>query len=164
MNVQPAVQDDLDELVAVQEAAAVAGLSNIFPQDRYPFPRDIVLARWTAELADPETSVLVSTDDAGRITGFAALHRDELLHFGTAVSTWGTGLAVQFHDALLGSFPSSVQRCRLRVYAQNRRARRFYEKLGWAPTGEVTRSTFAPFAELVAYTRSVRDTCTPESR
>lgn len=155
MNFRRAVAEDLEDLVAVQEAAAVVGLGHIFPQEEYPFPRAAVLQRWAKELADPRTDVYVCTDETRRITGFAARRGDELLHLGTALHTWGTGLATQLHDALLASFPSSVTRCRLRVFAENRRARRFYEKLGWLSTGEVTRSTFPPYAELVTYTRTL---------
>jgi RimJ/RimL family protein N-acetyltransferase len=148
--------DDLPELIAVQEAGAVAGLSNIFPQELYPFPRARVLARWAAELEDGKTKVFVCTDDLGVITGFAAICGDELLHFGTAVETWGTGLAAELHDSVLAAFPATIGRARLRVYAENRRARRFYEKLGWTATGEVSRSTFPPHAELLEYARDVR--------
>jgi RimJ/RimL family protein N-acetyltransferase len=146
--------EDLEALVAVQEQGAVAGLGHIFPQDEHPFPRAAVLQRWAAELSDPGTEVYVCTDDEGQISGFAALRDDQLLHFGTALHTWGTGLATELHDALLASLPSTVMRCRLRVFEENRRARRFYEKLGWTPTGELTRSTFPPHAKLVEYTRS----------
>ena len=153
MNFRRAVAEDLKDLVAVQEAAAVAGLAHIFPQDQYPFPREAVLQRWTAELADPKTAVYICTDETRRIIGFAARREDELLHLGTALHTWGSGLAVELHDALLASFPETVTHCRLRVFTENHRARRFYEKLGWSSTGEVTRSTFPPYAELVTYTR-----------
>jgi RimJ/RimL family protein N-acetyltransferase len=157
MRFRPAVAEDLEALVAVQEQGAVAGLGHIFPQDQHPFPRATVLQRWASELADAGTEVYVCTDDEGRITGFAATRDGELLHFGTALHTWGSGLATELHDALLASFPHTVTCCRLRVFAENRRARRFYEKLGWTPTGEVTRSTFPPYAELIEYTRSRMD-------
>jgi RimJ/RimL family protein N-acetyltransferase len=146
---------DLDELVSVQQEGAIAGLSIIFPQDRYPFPRQANLSRWTEELDDPATEVYVSTDAAGRITGFAARRSDELLHFGTAVDTWGTRLATELHDAVLGTFPASLTSARLRVFTDNRRARRFYEKLGWTRTSAVSRSTFPPYAELVGYARDL---------
>ncbi len=131
----------------------MAALGHIFPQDVYPFPREVVRQRWAAEMADAEIGVYVCTDEAGSITGFAARRGDEVLHFGTAPRTWGSGLAASLHDALLASFPESVTHCRLRVFAENGRARRFYEKLGWTCTGKVTRSTFPPHAELVTYTR-----------
>lgn len=154
VRLRPAVVDDLDALVAVQEAGAVAALGHIFPQDVYPFRRDVILERWRGELWEPGTVVYVCTDDAGLLTGFAARREDELLHFGTAIDTWGSGLATQLHDALLASFPATVTRCRLRVFVQNLRARRFYEKLGWVSTGALTRSAVPPHPELVEYTRS----------
>ena len=40
---------------------------------------------------------------------------------------------------------------RLRVFEANRRARRFYAKLGWAETEGVTRSTFEPHPVLIEY-------------
>jgi hypothetical protein len=59
-------------VVAVQEPAAIAGLSDVFPQGRYPFPRDFIAARWRDEVADPEVECFV-LEAAGRIAGFAAL-------------------------------------------------------------------------------------------
>lgn len=151
MHFRPAVADDLEALVAIQEAGAVAALGHIFPQDAYPFRRDLILERWQAELSEPGTVVYVCTDDGGLLTGFAARREDELLHFGTAIGTWGSGLATELHDALLASFPDMVTRFRLRVFVQNLRARRFYEKHGWTSTGAVTRSSVPPHPELVEY-------------
>ncbi len=56
------------------------------------------------EIADTHTHVYVSTDDAGFITGFAATREAELLHFGTSIDTWGTGLAQELHDSLLQAY------------------------------------------------------------
>ena len=154
MELRFASADDLDALVDVQEAGSVAALGHVFPQDVHPFPRDVVRQRWAAEIADAEVSVYVCTDEVGSVTGFAARRGDELLHLGTAPRTWGSGLAATLHDALLASFPASVTHCRLRVFAENGRARRFYEKLGWTCTGDVTRSTFPPHAELLTCTRA----------
>jgi RimJ/RimL family protein N-acetyltransferase len=39
------------------------------------------------------------------------------------------------------------------VFEGNRRARRFYEKLGWTPTGRTSRTTFAPYPVLLEYVR-----------
>src|SRR5918997_519215 len=79
---------DLPDLLDLQEAGAVRALAHIFPQDEYPFPRADVAARWAAETADPGIDVWVAEHD-GRLAGFVAVRGDELLHFGTAVGTWG---------------------------------------------------------------------------
>lgn len=39
----------------------------------------------------------------------------------------------------------------LRVFADNVRARRFYERLGWRPTGRVSRTSFPPDPVLLEY-------------
>src|SRR5215212_2136144 len=95
---RPMVVADLSDLVVMQERGAVPGLGHIFPQDAYPFPRERVLERWRVEIDDPETGAYVATDAEGNIVGFAARRADELLHFGTSVETWGTGLATWLHD------------------------------------------------------------------
>ena len=98
-------------------------------------------------------AVYVTNDEAGGMTGFAARRRDELLHFGTAPATWGSGLASELHDALLTTWPSDLERLWLRVFRDNHRARRFWEKHGWEPTGESTRSPFEPRPVLLTYER-----------
>ena len=138
-------------VVAIQEPAAVAGLSEVFPQDRYPFPREEIAARWRDEVADPDIECFV-VEEAGRVAGFAALHGREVLHFGAALDTWGSGLATAAHDELVERLGAcGVVRPALCVYAGNARGRRFWEKHGWRPTGEVLRGSFPPYAELLAY-------------
>jgi RimJ/RimL family protein N-acetyltransferase len=148
---------DVEPLLDVQQAGAVAGLGHIFPQDRYPFPRAAITDRWLAEIADPGVRVYVWVSHTGRITGFAAAADSELLHFGTAVDSWGSGLAARLHDAVLAemlrSVPAGTVSLRLRVFDANRRARRFYEKLGWAMTGERSLAIFPPYPELLEYAR-----------
>jgi RimJ/RimL family protein N-acetyltransferase len=142
---------DLPELLVLQERGAVAGLSNVFQQDSYPFPRDAVRLRWEEELANEAIAAYVVTGPDERLLGFAARKGDELLHFGTELELWGTGLATWLHDRLLSTFPPKVSQARLRVFAGNERARRFYEKLGWRATGAQTRTSFPPHPILLEY-------------
>jgi RimJ/RimL family protein N-acetyltransferase len=139
------------ELVAVQERGAVLGLADVFPQDEQPFPTAVIERRWREELADAGIAAYVAVDADERVVGFCARRDDEVLHFGTAPETWGSGLATWMHDALLETFPADLARLRLRVFEGNGRGRRFYEKLGWRATGEVSRSTFAPYPVLLEY-------------
>ncbi len=153
MHFRAAVESDLVELLSLQEEASVVALAHVFAQDTHPFPREAVLARWRAELEDPDVAVYVSTDDADRLTGFAARRQDELLHFGTALASWGTGLATQLHDALLETWPTEHRRLWLHVFEANHRARRFWGRRGWSPTGTTSRSPFAPHPVLLEYER-----------
>ena len=146
---------DVQQVLDVQEPGGVLGLSDVFPQDAYPFPRDVVAARWLQEIATPDIDCYVVVLD-GAVVGFAAIRGDEFLHFGTAVEHWGTGIAETAHDAMLDRMRSrGVQRAWLRAFTGNGRGRRFYEKLGWVPTGARTRSTYPPHAELLRYERTL---------
>ncbi len=156
MNLREATEADLDALLPVQEAGATRALSHIFPQDVHPFPRQQVRSRWADEIADPEIRAYVITNGADVVVGFAATRHDELLHFGTAVETWGSGLAAGAHDALLRALAGDgVTRARLRVFEENHRARRFYEKPGWRATANRSLTSFPPHPVLVEYGRPV---------
>lgn len=125
MILRAATDADVDALLDVQQPAAVRGLDHIFPQDQHPFPRAVIAARWLTEIADPAVSVYLCTEHDGSIQGFATVRGHELLHFGTALPTWGTGLASRFHSALLDAtaeahgMPTTLT---LRVFEENRRA------------------------------------------
>ncbi|PWK41174.1 GNAT family N-acetyltransferase [Actinoplanes xinjiangensis] len=138
---------DVEAIMDVQQEASVRALSGIFPQDRYPFPRAELTARWADEIADPTVRVLVILAH-GQVAGYVAVKDDQLLHFGTATSTWGTGLAAAAHAEILELFSGEG---RLWVLAGNRRARRFYEKMGWQATGRCVPEDFPPHPELVEY-------------
>lgn len=157
MNFRRATSADVSGIVEVQQAGALAGLAHIFPQDQHPFPGDVIADRWRAELADPSTFIYVAADESGRITGFAARREDQLLHFGTAVDRWGTGLAAELYDALLLTFPPVIKQVRLRVFSENVRARRFYERRDWRTTGVTPTTSFPPHPLLVEYARDLRD-------
>jgi len=131
----------------------VRGLSEVFPQDRYPFPRRAVELRWLREVEAPHIDCYVVELDSA-IAGFAATRGDEFLHFGIAVEHWGSGLAEAAHDAVLAQLRGKGARLAwLTVFTANRRGRRFYERLGWRETGDRTNSSYPPFAELLRYER-----------
>lgn len=138
---------DLDAILDVQQEGSVRALAEIFPQDRYPFPRAELADRWIEEIEDPSVRVFVILRGC-EVAGFAALREDQLLHLGTAVSTWGSGLASTAHAEILALLPESP---RLWVFAANHRARRFYAKHGWQPTGRTRPTAFEPHPQLLEY-------------
>ena len=148
---------DVPAVIEAQEAGAVIGLAAVFPQDEFPFPREAIARRWLEEIASSDIECLAVRDgDGGEVIGFAALRGDELMHFGIAPERWGTGAAQAAHDAVLERMRSAgVTRAWLRVFTGNERGRRFYERLGWTPTGERSRSTFEPRPELLQYERGL---------
>ncbi|MDT0164082.1 GNAT family N-acetyltransferase [Actinotalea sp. AC32] len=83
---------------------------------------------------------------------------DELLHFGTAVSTWGSGLAGAAHDDVMRHLRrQGHDSAWLRVFEENGRAIRFYERRGWRATDVTSRTTFPPYLVLRRYERSLGD-------
>jgi RimJ/RimL family protein N-acetyltransferase len=143
--------EDVPHVLDVQQPGAILGLAEVFPQDRFPFPREVIARRWLEEIATPGIDCLVVLR-AGVLVGFAAARDAELLHFGIAVEHWGTGVARDAHDAVLDRMRArGVERASLRVFTENRRGRRFYEKLGWVQSGASSHSAFPPFAELLRY-------------
>ena len=150
--IRPIVAGDLPRLLDLQRDASVIALARVFPQDRHPFPRDAIEARWRAEIADAATETVVAVDDAGELLGFAATSGSELLHFGTAVATWGQGTASELHDAVVDRLHAHDGQPVLFVFEGNGRARRFYEKHGWRPTGRRRPSDFEPHPVLLEYT------------
>ena len=144
--------DDLDALLVVQREGAQVGLGSVFPQAEFPFPTADIRRRWEEELVDPAIDCFVVLGPSGVLAGFAAVRGDEFLHFGTSRATWGSGLAGRAHDDVRTHWIArGYRRAWLRVFEENVRARRFYERRGWAPTGEASRSSFAPYPVLLTY-------------
>src|SRR5690242_6665641 len=114
------VPEDLEDVLPIQREGSVLVLSSAFPQDRYPFPDQAVHDRWVHEIADPDIDCFVVTDASQRVAGFAAVRGSEFLHFGTAVPTWGTGLAGLAHDEVLAHIRRrGHDSAWLRVFAAN---------------------------------------------
>jgi diamine N-acetyltransferase len=152
---QPMRDVDVDAVLDVQQPGAIAALAEIFRQDEYPFPRAELRRRWLAEIASPDVQCFVIRPDED-VLGFAALRGAELLHFGTAVSTWGSGLASVAHDELLAVLRRQGETMTwLRVFEANARARRFYGKHRWTTDGVRSNSSFPPYPVLLRYERSL---------
>lgn len=146
---------DVPAVLAVQQAGAALGLAKVFPQDEFPFPREAVARRWLEEIETNGIDCLV-VEMREEVIGFAAVRSDEFMHFGIALELWGTGAAQDAHDAVLDRMSTvGITRAWLRVFTDNQRGRRFYERLGWAATGERSHSTFPPYAELLRYERGL---------
>jgi putative acetyltransferase len=154
---RPLRHDDLDALLEVQRVGAVTGLGHIFPQAEHPFPTPQVRARWAVELDDVGTDCFAVVLD-GTLAGFAATRDDELLHFGTALHMWGSGLADLAHDEILDHLRAGGhRRAWLRVFDENRRAVRFYVRHGWRGTDVTTRTTFSPHPVLRRFERDLTE-------
>jgi GNAT superfamily N-acetyltransferase len=145
-----------DEFVALYElekAASLAGLGHVFPVERFPFPDEEVLAKYRLSFEDPDFKV-VAVERDGRLVAHAAYDCEHLRQLSVRPNLWGTGLAAIVVDAALGDMGQrGADRASLWVLTDNGRARRFYERTGWEPTGKVSTSRFVPHPEMRQYAR-----------
>ena len=138
MTLRRATTADAAALAAIQEEASRAAVSHVYPPERYPFPTAAVQERWRRFTG--EGGFAVMTDE-----GFAAVAEAFLEAIYVRPSSWGTGLAVELHDAAVAELRArGVARARLWVLAENDRARRFYERLGWHADGTSRVVEFPP--------------------
>jgi GNAT superfamily N-acetyltransferase len=96
--------------------------------------------RWRARFELASGAIYVAQDDTGEVVGLIhagpprrdepALPALELYTLYVRQSAHGSGLAQQLTELAVGSQPAFLW-----VYEQNPRARRFYEKNGFAPNG-----------------------------
>jgi GNAT superfamily N-acetyltransferase len=148
MSIRRADVGDLELVLAIQREASVAGLSNVFPPDRFPYPEEEVRDDLRTQLEDPRFIALV--DDDGR--GFAMVSDGWLQRLYVREGAWGGGLARELHaaalDALRGQGATTAS---LWCLAENPRARRFYERQGWRLNGTERVVPFPPHPLDVGY-------------
>lgn len=173
--VRAATRDDADGVTDVQVASWRAGYAHVFP-DSVLYAPDFDRTRrefWNGWRFGPGHRLAVATEPAGdgeRVIGFASYGperergdgftgRAELYAFYFHPDRWGTGAAsalmTHTEDRLRAEgFDSAV----LWVLVDNPRARRFYEKHGWAATG--TTADFDVYCEVrvpeVEYRKELR--------
>jgi ribosomal protein S18 acetylase RimI-like enzyme len=133
-------------LARLNRTAALAGYRDIFPDDAPKPTHEELLSQWEHWLGPDRAlgrrafaafggreivgAVLAGPDPADADEG----HLSRLyVHPGQ----WGRGIGRQLYDAAVGhlrekGFPTAT----LWVLERNERARSWYERLGWRPTGE----------------------------
>ena len=152
LRIRTATPDEVEVLLEIQKASAVAGFGHVFPQDKYPFPSEAVLDRWQKAVDDPAEVVVLAEFD-GAAVGLAAVRAEWLDALYVVPSCWGMGVGPRLHDhALAWIRDFGCERGNLWVLEQNTRARRFYEKRGWRLNGETRIVPFPPYPTDVGYT------------
>ena len=149
--IRRARRDEAETLLAIQREAAVSAFAHIFPQDRYPFPDEEVLAGWRDALADPDVEVYFAELD-GRPVGSLSIATDFLRTLFVLPSHWNQGIGSALHDfALTRLRERGCKHAKLWTLEENHPARRFYEKRGWYLNGERRVVPFAPNPTDVCY-------------
>ena len=152
-----ATLDDLTALRDLERTANLAGLSHVFPPDRFPFPDDDVLARWALVLDEPGVEVFVQdTADGSGIDLFAAYDDRSLRHLAVHPAHWGDGLATSAIETVLHAMDErGTTIAELWCLEENRRARRLYEYLGWRAADDRRPAPWPPHPTELRYTRLI---------
>jgi ribosomal protein S18 acetylase RimI-like enzyme len=157
-SIRAAERSDADGITDVQVASWRAGYAHVFP-DSVLYADDFVPARrafWTSWRFSPGHRLAVAVQpvaqpvDGGageRVIGFASFGpererargftgRAELYAFYFHPDTWGTGAASALMEHTEDRFRAEgFESVVLWVLEDNPRARRFYERHGWTPSG-----------------------------
>jgi GNAT superfamily N-acetyltransferase len=149
--IRAARPDEGDALADIQRRASVVGLAHIFPPEQYPYPIDEIRRRWRDALAGGRSALVY--EDAGEMVGVALTGPEWLDGLYVVPERWGSGIAVELHDEALGVVRAEgFEQCHLWVLEDNRRARRFYERLGWRLNERTRVVPYPPNPLDVSYT------------
>lgn len=151
------------EWLREQSRAAMARYAE-FAQEGWTIDRfapEEHLARIQATLADPNAVVFMTDDGSGHVAWRPREDRAHLLALFVDREAWGTGVAKRLHDRALETMRErGFTEASLSTPAGQARARRFYEREGWRPTGDPAFSD--PFGlDMVEYRRSLTDSDDP---
>lgn len=137
VDLRPATPADAPALRDLERDTNRVALAHVFGDT--PFPEPEVLARWSAELADPTFRVRV-VDGPGRLDAYVSHDGSVLHHLAVHPDRWGTGLG----RALVAEAVAEMTEPRLWCLDLNVAAQRFYRRLGWTPTGRTRRDEWPP--------------------
>jgi GNAT superfamily N-acetyltransferase len=147
-----ATKDDADAITDVQVASWRAGYAHVFPEsvlyaDDFDSTRRSFWRAWRFAAGHRVAVAEAGPDEARQVVGFAAYGpererargftgRGEIYAFYLHPEAWGSGLAGELIELVeqrlrAEGFATAV----LWVLDDNPRARRFYERHGWQPTG-----------------------------
>jgi len=149
--IRDARPDEASTLAGIQRDASLEALAHVFPPELYPYPMDDVTRRWEDSFADTEITVLVADED-GMAAGVAGCRDEWLDGLYVLPQFWSRGVGRALHDDVLERLRAAgCERCHLWVLEHNDRARRFYERLGWAENGTSRVVPFPPKPIDVGY-------------
>jgi ribosomal protein S18 acetylase RimI-like enzyme len=139
--IRTVVRAEVDAVVALHTRARATYYPDGVPEDGTDWR-----AAWLGAVERPDGQVLCVVE-GGRIVGLASFRNAradtvDLLQFHVDPDRWRSGIGTALHAACLEQWRADGRRSAvLGVHVDNRRARAFYDRHGWAPDPE------QPFAE-----------------
>jgi GNAT superfamily N-acetyltransferase len=145
--------EDAERCFGIARAASIAGFQHVFPPDLYAFPDDAIRADWVTALTDPDGETYLAFED-DQAVAVASVGHGLLQTLYVLPEFWSRGIGGTLHDlALLRLRQTNVTEARLWTLVDNHRARAFYEKRGWRPTGRTRVVPFPPHPVDIEYAR-----------
>jgi RimJ/RimL family protein N-acetyltransferase len=161
IELREATSADLTALRDLERAANLAALGHVFPAERFPFPDDDVLARWSLVLDDPDVTTLVvdaepEQDGAPWLVAACAYDDTTLRHLAVHPDHWGMGVASRAIETALHAMDQrGSTEASLWCLVENHRARRLYEFLGWRPEADRREGPWPPHPVEMRYSRLI---------
>jgi len=169
VQVRQASAADADAIARVQERGWQQAYRHVFPPERLDAGGFIHVDRWRTRLQTPPPgwSTFVAVD--GSIVGFASVgpSRDEegvgeVYAIYVDPESWGSGWGRALLERAQTQLARDYDEATLWVLEDNPRARRFYERAGWAPDGARKEDVwFDVTATEVRYRRRLRRSRSP---
>jgi GNAT superfamily N-acetyltransferase len=148
LTVRPAALDDAEGFVRAYERswdAALADLAGRRLEELSPYDERLEAFHRTFEAELPEGAGAWVAVAGGEIVGVATRNGPELRALYVVPEAWGTGAAQALTEAVLAAVGADGhEEAVLWVVDDNRRARRFYEREGWEPTGQTRTTELGP--------------------
>jgi ribosomal protein S18 acetylase RimI-like enzyme len=131
-------------LAELHREGAIAGYAHIFPGEAPTPTLDELLGQWQDLLRVEAESWVFVAREAHDVVGVVAAGRDpddsalgNLARLYVKPSRWGLGVGRLLYGAALSHLQTiGFRQASLWVLEGNARARSWYERLGWRPTGE----------------------------
>jgi len=148
VNTRLADRSDIPEIAGLHVRTALVAYAHIFPPEAPVPTEDELRARWSGWVASAKAFVAV---DDGEVVGVVlsgpdpdAPNRGHLSRLYVAPERWGEGIGRRLYDTCLAHLRGRrFGDATLWVLEENTRARAWYERLGWRPTG-ATKPVYAP--------------------
>lgn len=158
---------DAQQVARLHWRSAIVGYHHIFPPEAVPPTMEQLLARWRSWLdasrAEETRGFVAESED--RCIGVVLVGPDprdpslgHIARMYVAPERWGQGIGRSLYQAALAHFDRvGYQEATLWVLEANHRARSWYERLGWVPTGD-RESVYAPASiDELCYKKLLRE-------
>jgi GNAT superfamily N-acetyltransferase len=148
LTVRPAGVDDAEGFVRAYERSWDAALSDLAGrrlEELSPYEERLKAFRRTFGAELPEGAGAWVVEAGGEIVGVATRNGPEVRALYVVPEAWGTGGGRALLDEVLAEIRAGgAMEATLWVVEGNVRARRFYEREGWEPTGETRETPLGP--------------------